>query len=77
VAHLQKIFSDAGKTGQIPKQDYESAAWAPMDVTRGFIEGKILSKTRLAEEDARSLSGFNLNAVRARNYSGRPDCFRF
>jgi AcrR family transcriptional regulator len=66
VAYLQGIFSEAGKNGQIPEQDYEEAAWGTMFIVRGFIERRVLAQRRSADEDTKFLTEFILNAVRAR-----------
>jgi hypothetical protein len=66
VAHLKKVFSEAAKGGITPKQNYEAAGWAMLDVVRGVIERKVLSNSRLTEEDAAFLTEFILHAVQIR-----------
>jgi hypothetical protein len=66
VAHLKKVFSEAAKAGIIPKQNYEAAGWATVDVVRGVIARKVLSNSRLAEEDAAFLTEVILHAVQIR-----------
>jgi len=63
VDHLTALFSDAAERGEIPKQDFEAAAWALMDMIRGLQERRMIHREHSPEEEVRNLTGFTLRAL--------------
>jgi AcrR family transcriptional regulator len=72
VDYLTALFSDAAERGEIPKQDFEAAAWALMDMIHGLQERRMihgLQERRMIhhehspEEEVRNLTGFTLRAL--------------
>ncbi len=63
VDHLTTMFSDAAERGEIPKQDFEAAAWALMDMIRGLQERRMIHHEHSHEEEVRNLTGFTLRAL--------------
>ena len=67
VQYLQAMFSKAAEAGEIPQQDFLSAAWTTMDAIRGVNERRAFAEGRSPEDDSRFLASFLLNALRARS----------
>jgi AcrR family transcriptional regulator len=63
VDRLTAMFSDAAERGEIPKQDFEAAAWALMDMIRGLQERRMIHHEHSPEEEVRNLTSFTLKAL--------------
>ena len=68
---LRTIFLAAIQSGELPDQDCETAAWATLDIVRGFIERRVIAKVPLSEKDDETLTTLVLNLVGASRISGR------
>lgn len=66
VDYLLRMFQEAAKQGAIPRQDFEAAAWALMDMIRGIHERRLVEQDHSPEEEIRSLTGFTLRALGAK-----------
>ncbi|MFC5861475.1 TetR/AcrR family transcriptional regulator [Acidicapsa dinghuensis] len=63
VDYLIAMFTTAAERAEIPKQDFEAAAWAIMDMIRGIHERRIIQHGPHPEEEARQLTAFCLKAL--------------
>jgi AcrR family transcriptional regulator len=63
VDYLTSMFAAAAERSEIPKQDFEAAAWALMDIIRGIHERKILYQEHSPDQEVRNLTEFALRAL--------------
>jgi AcrR family transcriptional regulator len=63
VDYLLHMFTEAAGRGEIPRQDFEAAAWALMDMIRGIHERKMIQQNHEPEEEISRLAGFTLRAL--------------
>jgi len=71
VLYLESMFADAAEAGEIPQQDFLSAAWTTLDAIRGVNERRAFSAGRSIEEDAKFLTGFLWNALHGHHGNAR------
>jgi AcrR family transcriptional regulator len=64
VDYLVKMFEQAYKNGEIPKQNFEVVAWALFDQLRGVYDRRIHGEDKFTlEEDRRNLTEFTLRGL--------------
>jgi AcrR family transcriptional regulator len=66
VLYLANLFAEAAKAGEIPDQDFVSAAWTTMDALRGANERRAFVAGRSGDADTRFLAEFLLRALGAK-----------
>jgi AcrR family transcriptional regulator len=67
VLYLEELFREAARAGEISEQDFLAAAWTTMDAIRGANERRVFAEGHPAEDDARFLTNFLLQALGARD----------
>lgn len=63
---LLTLFEAAATHGDIPRGDFESSAWALMDILRGQLERRMAHPGRSLEQDTATLTAFMLHALQYR-----------
>jgi AcrR family transcriptional regulator len=67
VLYLKGLYEEAAAAGEIPQQDFLSAAWAAMDAIRGVNERRAFSEHHQAADDTQFLMAFLLHGLRAKS----------